>query len=82
MHAKFPVGFNWGLLNILEHTAHHIAPQIPLYHLARAQAALKTEYAGLVTQERFSLSKIRETFAICKLWDPVGKRWVGYPHSR
>lgn len=80
VHVKFPVGFNWGLFNILEHTAHHISPQIPLYHLAHAQAALKTAYSGFVTQEHFAPSKIWKTFAVCKLWDPIGKRWVGYPH--
>ncbi len=82
VHIRFPFGFNWGLFNILEHTAHHIAPQIPLYHLPTAQAALKAEYASLVTQERFSPSRIWKTFAVCKLWDPFAKRWVGYPPLR
>lgn len=78
VHVKFPAGFNWGLFNILEHTAHHISPQIPLYQLANAQAALKKAYPEHVTQEKFSLVTVCKTFATCKCWDPIGKRWVGY----
>ena len=78
VHVKFPAGFNWGLFNILEHTAHHISPQIPLYQLANAQAALKKAYPEHVTQEKFSLVTVWKIFATCKCWDPIGKRWVGY----
>ena len=79
VHVAFPAGMNWGLFNILEHTAHHIAPQIPFYKIAGAQAALQDAYPRLLTRERFSVRTIRKTFAVCKLWDPVGRRWMGYP---
>jgi acyl-lipid omega-6 desaturase (Delta-12 desaturase) len=79
VHMKFPVGLNWGMLNILEHTAHHIAPRIPLYQLANAQAALKNAYRSQVTQERISFSTVLKPFAVCKLWDTERKCWVGYP---
>ncbi len=78
VHTQFPAGLSWGMLNILEHTAHHIDPLIPLYRLANAQAALKTAFPEQVTQERFSFATIRKPFAVCKLWDPVKKCWVGY----
>ena len=78
VYVKFSAGFNWGLFNILEHTAHHIAPQIPLYQLANAQAALKKACPEHVTQEKFSLATVWKTFATCKCWDPIGKRWIGY----
>ena len=80
IHVKFPAGCNWGLFNIIEHTAHHISPQIPLYQLANAQAARKDAYPERVTQEQFSPAMILKTFAVCKLWDPIRKCWIGYPH--
>jgi acyl-lipid omega-6 desaturase (Delta-12 desaturase) len=79
VHMKFPAGLNWGLFNILEHTVHHIEPEIPLYRLAKAQAALKEAFPGQVTQVPFSLSAVWRTFAVCKIWDPELRRWTGYP---
>ena len=82
IHVKFPLGMNWGLFNILEHTAHHIAPQVPLYRLASAQAALREAYPRLVTQEKFSPATVWRVFAVCKLWDPAARCWKKYPQNR
>ena len=79
IHVRFPIGLNWGFFNILEHTAHHVCPQIPCYQLGRAQNALQGAYAGLMTQENFSPTMLRKTFRECKLYDPVAKVWIGYP---
>ena len=79
IHTSFPLGTNWIMRNILEHTAHHIVPQIPLYHLPAAQAALREAYAKELKSEPLSLATVWRTFSVCKLWDPVAKRWAQYP---
>lgn len=35
-------------LNIMEHTAHHMLPNIPLYNLKKAQRALEAEYPSTI----------------------------------
>jgi acyl-lipid omega-6 desaturase (Delta-12 desaturase) len=77
-HMGFPAGTSWAMLNILEHTAHHIDPKIPLYHLPKAQAALNKAFAKDIRQERMTLSAALRAFSVCKLWDVEGQRWVGF----
>ncbi|MFC8294266.1 fatty acid desaturase [Streptomyces sp. NPDC057242] len=44
--------------NISIHTAHHVAPVIPFYHLPKAQQALKDRYPGMVREERFTFRQM------------------------
>ncbi len=78
VHMAFPAGTNWGMLNILEHTAHHIDPKIPLYNLPRAQTALNKAFANDIRQERMTLRAALNAFAVCKLWDVERQCWVGF----
>ncbi len=78
VHMAFPAGTNWAMLNIFEHTAHHIDPKIPLYNLPRAQAALNKAFAGDIRQERMTLSAALKAFSVCKLWDADRQCWVGF----
>jgi acyl-lipid omega-6 desaturase (Delta-12 desaturase) len=78
-HMIFPGATHWSMLNIFEHTAHHAVPQIPLYHLHRAQAALNRAFVRHIPRERLTLRNIGNAFATCKLWDVEARKWVGYP---
>lgn len=78
IHMGFPAGTNWAMLNILEHTAHHIDPKIPLYHLPTAQASLNIAFAEDIRQERMTLSAALRAFSVCKLWDVERQGWVGF----
>jgi len=58
MHVRFPQWYNRISHNVMEHTAHHVDPRIPLYKLAKAMATIS-----------FSLTGFLETMARCKLYD-------------
>jgi acyl-lipid omega-6 desaturase (Delta-12 desaturase) len=77
-HMMFPGAAHWSMLNIFEHTAHHAVPQIPLYHLHRAQAALNRAFVRHIPRERLTLRNIGNAFTTCKLWDMEARKWVGY----
>ncbi len=78
VHMRFPAGTNWVMLNILEHTAHHVDPKIPLYNLPRAQAALNKAFPADVRQEPMTISAALRAFKVCKLWDVEKQTWVGF----
>jgi acyl-lipid omega-6 desaturase (Delta-12 desaturase) len=78
VHITFPAHTHWSMLNIFEHTAHHAMPQIPLYHLPKAQAALNRAFANVIQREQLTLRNVRQAFSVCKLWDVQKKMWVGY----
>ncbi len=52
------------------HCVHHIAPTLPNYHLARAQAALEvSEYAEWIHSVPFSLLRFYRIQRDCQVWD-------------
>jgi acyl-lipid omega-6 desaturase (Delta-12 desaturase) len=81
VHMSFPAGTHWAMLNILEHTAHHIDPKIPLYHLPRAQAALNAEFSADIRQERMTPAAALRAFSVCKLWDAEQHKWAGFKRA-
>jgi acyl-lipid omega-6 desaturase (Delta-12 desaturase) len=82
VHIIFPAHTHWSMMNIFEHTAHHAVPNLPLYHLPRAQAALNRAFARHIPRERLTLRNIQAAFATCKLWDVHAKQWVGYAGTK
>src|SRR5205814_10349109 len=46
IHVELPRPVELILHNIMEHTAHHVDPRIPLYNLENAQKQLEQAYAG------------------------------------
>jgi omega-6 fatty acid desaturase (delta-12 desaturase) len=77
VHVVFPRPLNWMLHRIMEHTAHHARPGIPLYELARAQALLETREPDVIVQP-WSLAFHLDTLRRCKLFDLRRKCWVGF----
>lgn len=78
VHIAFPAHTHWSMLNIFEHTAHHVAQQIPLYNLPRAQAALNKAFVRYVQREPLTWRSVGVAFATCKLWNGEAKKWVGF----
>jgi omega-6 fatty acid desaturase (delta-12 desaturase) len=78
VHVLFP--FPLGLIyhNIMEHTAHHVDPGIPMYQLGLAQDDLKTEQPASIIVEKFSVRYLFRVLRVCKLYDYSAHRWVGY----
>lgn len=57
--------------NISLHTAHHVAPAIPFYHLPKAQAVLKRRYPGMLRVERATPRRLWNIIRKCRFYDPV-----------
>jgi len=78
MHVRYPRWYNLMGHNIMEHTAHHVDPRIPLYYLPEAQKVL----AGLLGDDlhavRFSLKGFLQTMASCKLYDYEKHCWLDF----
>jgi omega-6 fatty acid desaturase (delta-12 desaturase) len=78
IHNVFPRPVAWLLHNILEHTAHHANPRVPLYALKDAQASLERAFPRDVIVERFSVRGYLRTAARCKLYDFGRHEWVDF----
>jgi omega-6 fatty acid desaturase (delta-12 desaturase) len=63
---------------IMNHTAHHVDPGVPLRHLADAQRELATTAGDRVVSYRWSIDEFRSILADCKLYDFGTRSWVGY----
>jgi acyl-lipid omega-6 desaturase (Delta-12 desaturase) len=68
--------------NISLHTAHHVAPAIPYYHLRKAQAALKREYPEMVRIEKASARKLWNILRKCRFYDPISGLYSTRPMQR
>lgn len=72
----FPTPFRQLVLGIMEHSAHHYASGVPLYHLAGMQAALEAQ-GGILTWQ-FSWRAYARICRQCKLYDYDAARWVTF----
>jgi acyl-lipid omega-6 desaturase (Delta-12 desaturase) len=70
----------FGLIShhIMDHTAHHLHPKIPLYRLAAAQRRLNEILGERVIVQRFTLRYLLTTLARCKLYDYRAHRWLDF----
>lgn len=78
VHVVMPGAVQRTLHHIMEHTAHHARPGIPLYRLADGQAVLEQRHPDDVIVERWSLRFHLDTLRRCKLFDLKSQSWVGY----
>jgi omega-6 fatty acid desaturase (delta-12 desaturase) len=79
VHVEFPRWIEVMLNNIMEHTAHHVDPKVPLYRLTKAQDALEATFGEQnVVRERFSFAGMSRTFGTCQLYDYDEHRWLSF----
>jgi len=78
VHILFPWPFGYMLHNIMEHTAHHVDPRIPLYNLAPCQKLLETEYESDIVVQRWSLDYFLRTLRTCQLYDFDHHQWLNF----
>lgn len=78
VHLILPWGMNHMMHNILEHTAHHVDPRIPLYHLPAAQRELESRYAADVSVERVTVNYLARILRTCQLYDYDRRQWLNY----
>jgi omega-6 fatty acid desaturase (delta-12 desaturase) len=80
VHVEFPWLIDVILHRILQHTAHHVDPQIPLYHLAEAQTALERQF-GEIVHEPFTVRGFLNTLRTCRLYDYERHQWLDFDGS-
>jgi omega-6 fatty acid desaturase (delta-12 desaturase) len=68
--------------NISLHTAHHVAPAVPFYHLREAQLALRRAYPGLVRVEKATPPKLWNILRKCRFYDPISGLYATRPMQR
>jgi omega-6 fatty acid desaturase (delta-12 desaturase) len=77
-HLIFPAPFRVLLRHVMEHTAHHADPAVPLYRLGGAQQALEHAYRRDIVRVRWSPAGFLRTLRVCRLYDYAAHRWVDY----
>lgn len=77
-HVQFGRGIDGFIHNIMEHTAHHADPRIPLYHLPAAQDDLESAFSKDVVEHKFSFRSFRYTQRVCQLYDYDNHCWLNY----
>ena len=78
VHIELPLMMRWLFHNILEHTAHHVDPRIPMYRLHDAQLDLEKSYPGEITHTPFSFALLFEIYRKCKLYDYDNHQWTDF----
>ena len=77
-HVKMPFGLDRLVHNVFEHTAHHVDPRVPLYHLPKTQAQLEAANPGDVPVERLGPSYVLRILRTCRLYDYQRRQWLDY----
>jgi omega-6 fatty acid desaturase (delta-12 desaturase) len=80
VHVILPAWVERTLHHIMEHTAHHARPGIPLYRLTDGQTLLEERHETLIV-ERWSPRFHLDTLRRCKLFDLSARRWVGFDEA-
>jgi len=75
VHVVFPRWFERLLHDIMQHTAHHVDPNVPLYHLADAQASLEHARPHHVIVVPFTVRHLRRSLRTCRLYDYRTHTW-------
>lgn len=77
-HLYFPGWLRFTMRHIMEHTAHHADPSIPLYELPEAQRQITRHYRKDMVRLIWNPQMFKTTMKTCKLYDFHGHRWIDY----
>ena len=77
VHVVLPGFLARTLHHIMDHTAHHARPGIPLYNLPEGQAILEADHDIVIT-ERWTPAFHLSTLRICQLFDLERNQWVSF----
>ena len=80
VHVVLPAWVERTLHHIMEHTAHHARPGIPMYRLSDGQALLEERHEAVIV-ERWSPRFHLDTLRRCKLFDLESREWVGFDEA-
>lgn len=78
VHVVMPWYLEFVTAHIMQHTAHHVDPKIPLYRLTESQLCLESAYPKNIVVERWTFNTLGRTLAYCKLYDYENHRWLNF----
>lgn len=78
VHIELPRPVELILHNIMEHTAHHADPRVPLYNLEQAQKNLEAAYGDNIVVVPFTFGGLFTTLRTCRLFDYEQHRWLDW----
>jgi omega-6 fatty acid desaturase (delta-12 desaturase) len=78
VHVIMPWYLEFVTAHIMQHTAHHVDPKIPLYRLTESQGCLEGAYPKDIVVERWTFTTLGRTLARCKLYDYEHHRWLTF----
>jgi omega-6 fatty acid desaturase (delta-12 desaturase) len=78
VHVAFPRAVDELFHHIMDHTAHHVDPTIPLNRLHRVQTILETTYPDDIPVDAFSWRYFGRCIAVCKLYDYDRHCWLDF----
>jgi len=78
MHVQMPRWYGFISNEIMEHTAHHLHPKIPLYNLRAAQQAVAEQLGDRLVRVAPSPSAILRVLRVCKLYDYKRHCWCDF----
>jgi|TARA_R110001592_G_scaffold332242_1_gene615514 omega-6 fatty acid desaturase (delta-12 desaturase) len=77
VHVRYPKPLDWLVHWIMDHTAHHIQPTIPLYQLENAQQLIDHRVKEVVSYQ-FSFRELWSIMRMCKLYDDEVGCWTDF----
>jgi omega-6 fatty acid desaturase (delta-12 desaturase) len=77
-HIVFPAPFRFLMRHVMEHTAHHADPAVPLYGLTDAQQSLEGAYSEDILCVRWTVRSFLSNIRVCRLYDYNCHCWVDY----
>lgn len=78
VHIEMPTWMEWVSARIMQHTAHHVNPKIPLYRLTASQQCLERAYPREIVVQTWRLGSLSRTMSLCKLYDFKNHRWLNF----
>lgn len=78
VHAEFPRIVDRFIHQIMDHTAHHSDPRIPLYELHNAQERIEGAYSIDVINQPFTFRHWLGIFRKCRLFDYQTHQWLDW----
>ncbi len=78
VHVELPRPIELFLHNILDHTAHHVDPKIPLYNLPGAQQRLESAYPEQIKIVPWTFAGYFNTLRTCRVYDYDKHQWLDY----
>ena len=77
-HLYFPPAFRWVMRHVMDHTAHHADPSVPLYHLTDAQQAIEKKYRRDMVRVIWTVGGFLTMLRTCRVYDYATHRWCDY----